>query len=110
MIINSDKEKKLVKYGLYKDSIRFLLFFFQAEKKSTIDMEKVSAKMSDNLKDKVSETEARELLVEMTNDTELHTKWISVIKVRNLSYIKMDKSFQLTDLWARCDTLIAQVK
>lgn len=110
MIINSDKEKKLIKYGLYKDSIRFLLFFFQGEKKSTIDMEKVSAKLSDNLKDKISETEARELLVEMTNDTELHTKWISVIKVRNLSYLKMDKSFQLTDLWAKCDALIAQVK
>ncbi len=110
MIINSDKEKKLVKYGLYKESIRFLLFFFQAEKKSTIEMDKVSAKMSDNLKDKISETETRELLIEMTNDTDLHSNWISVIKVRNLNYIKMDKSFQMTDLWTKCDTLIAQLK
>jgi len=110
MIINSGKEKKLVKYGLYKESIRFLLFFFQAEKKSTIEMDKVSAKMSDNLKDKISETETRELLIEMTNDTDLHSNWISVIKVRNLNYIKMDKSFQMTDLWTKCDTLIAQLK
>jgi chromatin licensing and DNA replication factor 1 len=114
MIINSDKEKKLAKYGLYKDSIRFLLFFFQAEKKSTINMETVNTRMADNLKEKLSETEVRELLVEMTNDSDLHceanTKWISVIRVRNLSYIKMDRAHQLNDLWARCDKLIEQLK
>lgn len=114
MVINSDKEKKLMKYGLYKDSIRFLLFFFQAEKKSTLEFEKINTKMADNLKGKVqSDTETRELLLEMVNDVNLHggnnLKWISSIRVRNITYIKMDKSFQLNDLWAKCDKLISQL-
>lgn len=114
MVINSDKEKKLQKYALYKDSIRFLLFFFQAEKKSTLEFEKINVKMADNLKGKVqSDTETRELLLEMVNDNNLHgennAKWISSIRVRNLTYIKMDKSFQLNDLWAKCDRLISQL-
>jgi len=113
MIINSDKEKKIVKYGHYKESIRFLLFFFQSEKKSTIEYEKIVLKLADNLKDKLSEMECRELLNEMCNDTSLHSsesvKWMSCIKVRNLSYIKMDKSFQLNELWAKCDKLISEL-
>ena len=113
MIVNSDKEKKIVKYGHYKESIRFLLFFFQSEKKSTIEYEKIVLKLADNLKDKLSEMECRELLNEMCNDTSLHSiesvKWMSCIKVRNLSYIKMDKSFQLNDLWAKCDKLISEL-
>lgn len=110
MIINSDKEKNLVKYGLYKDSIRFLVFYFQAEKKSTIDMEKILAKLADNLKEKITDTECRDLLNEMLNDKNLHEKWITSIRVRNLTYIKMDKSFQMNDLWAKCDKLIADLK
>lgn len=114
MVINSDKEKKLQKYALYKDSIRFLLFFFQAEKKSTLEFEKINTKMADNLKGKVqSDTETRELLLEMISDVNLHgennLKWISSIRVRNITYIKMDKSFQLNDLWAKCDKLISQL-
>jgi len=111
MVVNSDKEKKLVKYANYKEAIRFLLFFFQAEKKSTLELEKITPKLSDKLKDKLSETECRELLTEIINDSGLFnesgSKWISVIKVRNLNYLKMDKSFQLNDLWAKCDKLIS---
>lgn len=114
MVINSDKEKKTVRYGLYKDTIRFLLFFFQSEKKSTIEMEKIMIKLAENLKGKISEIEARELLTEMIADSNLHgengTKWITTIKVRNINYIKMDKSFQLNDLWAKCDKLIVSLK
>jgi len=70
--------------------------------------------MADNLKGKVqSDTETRELLLEMVNDVNLHgennLKWISSIRVRNITYIKMDKSFQLNDLWAKCDKLISQL-
>lgn len=111
MVINSDKEKKLVKYANYKEAIRFLLFFFQAEKKSTLELEKIIPKLSDKLKDKLSETECRELLTELMSDSDLYSesgsKWITVIKVRNLNYLKMDKSFQLNDLWAKCDKLIS---
>lgn len=114
MIVNSDKEKKTVKYGLYKDTIRFLLFFFQSEKKSTIEMEKIMVKLTENLKTKISEIETRELLTEMIGDSHLHaengTKWITSIKVRNINYVKMDKSFQLNDLWAKCDKLIVSLK
>lgn len=111
MIVNSDKEKKLVKYGLFKDAIRFLLFVFGAEKKSTLDMEKIQTKLADNLKEKLTETESRDLLNEICTETNLHgendTKWVTVIKVRNQNYIKMDKSFQLNDLWAKVDKMIA---
>lgn len=70
--------------------------------------------MAENFKGKVeSDSETRELLLEMINDTNLHgennLKWISSIRVRNLTYIKMDKSFQLNDLWAKCDKLISQL-
>lgn len=111
MIINSDKEKNLVKYNLYKDTVRFLLSYFQSEKKSTLELEKILSKLADNLKDRLSETESRDLLNEICTDSNLYgennLKWITVIKVRNLNYIKMDKSFQLNDLWAKCDKLIA---
>lgn len=113
MVINSDKEKNLKKYGLYKDTIRFLLFFFQSEKKSTIEFEKINTKLADNLKAKCTENESRDLLVELMNDKMLYgesgLKWITSIKVRNISYLKMDKSFQLNDLWAKCDKLIAEL-
>lgn len=112
MVVNSDKEKKTVKFGLYKDSIRFLLFFFQGEKKATIEMEKIQSKLADNLKEKLSETESRELLMDLINEQDLvsgekETKWISVIKVRNVNYIKMDKAFQMNDLWAKVDKMLA---
>lgn len=112
MVVNSDKEKKTVKYGLYKDSIRFLLFFFQGEKKATIELEKIHTQVANNLKEKLSETESRELLTDMLNEQDLicgekDTKWISIIKVRNVNYIKMDKAFQMNDLWAKVDKMLA---
>ncbi len=111
MVINSDKEKKIVKYGLYKESIRFLLFFFQGEKKATLELEKIQSKLADNLKEKLSETESREMLMDMVNEKDIvngenETKWISVIKVRNVNYIKMDKAFEMNDLWAKVDKLL----
>lgn len=112
MVVNSDKEKKTVKYGLYKDCIRFLLFFFQGEKKATIELEKIHTQVANNLKEKLSETESRELLTDMLNEQDLicgenDTKWISIIKVRNVNYIKMDKAFQMNDLWAKVDKMLA---
>ena len=96
---------------MYKESIRFLLFFFQSEKKATIELEKIQSKLADNLKEKLSETESREMLMDMVNEKDIvngenETKWISVIKVRNVNYIKMDKAFEMNDLWAKVDKLL----
>lgn len=109
MIVNSDKEKKLARYSHYKEIIRFLLGYFQSEKKSTIEQDKVLAKLSDCLKEKVNELECRELLNDLCDFEKFNIKWISIIKVRNMNYIKMDKSFQLNDLWAKCDKLIEEL-
>ena len=109
MIINSDKEKKLARYGIYKEAIRFLLGFFQSEKKSTIEQDKVLSKLADNLKEKLNELDCRELLNELSDTEKFSMKWISTIKVRNLIYIKMDISFQLIDLWAKCDKMIEEL-
>ena len=109
MIINSDKEKKLARYTHYKEAIRFLLGFFQSEKKSTIEQDKVLTKLADNMKEKLNELDCRELLNELCDTEKFNMKWISTIKVRNINYIKMDKSFQLNDLWAKCDKMIEEL-
>jgi hypothetical protein len=109
MIINSDKEKNLARYNYYKEAIRFLLGYFQSEKKATIEQDKVLTKLADCMKEKINEFECREILNELADFNKFNMKWISVIKVRNINYIKMDKSFQLNDLWAKCDTMIQQL-
>lgn len=109
MIVNSDKEKKLARYAHYKEAIRFLLGFFQSEKKSTIEQDKVITKLADNMKEKLNELDCRELLNELCDLEKFNMKWISTIKVRNVNYIKMDKSFQLNDLWAKCDKMIEEL-
>jgi len=109
MIINSDKEKKLARYNHYKEAIRFLLGFFQSEKKSTIEQDKILTKLADNMKEKLNELDCRELLNELCDTEKFNMKWISTIKVRNINYIKMDKSFQLNDLWAKCDKMIEEL-
>jgi hypothetical protein len=69
MVLNSDREKQLVKISQVKEAIRFLLHFFQSEKKSTLELDKVCHKMSNNLKSvKLSELECRDLIKYMSSD------------------------------------------
>jgi hypothetical protein len=120
MVLNSDREKQLVKMSQVKEAIRFLLHFFQSEKKSTLDLDMVCHKMSENLKSvKLSELECRDLIKYMSSDdkseqifysTNGGEKWLNVIKVRNLFYLKMDKSFLLNDLNSKCDAEIERIK
>lgn len=119
MIINNDKEKMTTKYNSYKDLIRFLLFFFQSEKKSTLELDKVCKKAADSTKGALNELECRELIAEMSNDSkdvnlfinaENGKKWLNTIKVRNVQYLQMDKSFQLNDLNVMVDKAIEKLK
>lgn len=118
MILNTDKDKTMVKYANYKEAIRFLSFFFQAEKKSTLELDKVCKKASENLKGSLNELQCKELFQEMSSDSkEINMfmnpegkKWLNTIKVRNVFYLQMDKSFQLNDLFAVCDAAIEKLK
>lgn len=109
MVVNSSKEKLKARYGHYKEIIRFLLGYFQSEKKSTIEQDKLLTKLSDSFKEKLNELECREILNELCDLEKFNLKWICVIKVRNINWIKMDKSFQLNDLWAKCDKLLEEL-
>lgn len=115
MVVNSDKEKTLVKYGIYKETVRLLAFYFQSEKKSVIEFDKVSAKLADNLKSKLSDFECRDMLKELTADGESNMfvidnkKWLNMIKVRNVFYVQMDKAFQMNDLFNICDKAIEKL-
>ena len=94
------------------------MFFFDSEKKSTLELDKVCQKMKENSKCGMGELECRELLLEsMSGDDkeknllfDCEKKWLSVIKVRNVSYVKMDKSFQINFLHAICDKQIEALK
>jgi len=115
MILNSEKEKSLAKYGHYKEAIRFLMFHFQAEKKSVLEFDKCCLKMSESSKDKLTETECRELVKIMTGNENTNIfviegkKWLNILKVRNIFYIQMDKTIQLNDLNAICDKAIESI-
>lgn len=119
MVLNSDKEKTLAKYVQIKDMIRFLMFFFDAEKKTTLELDKCCLKMKENSKAGLGELECRDmLLVNMAGDDpvanvfrdESGKKWLNIIKVRNVSYLKMDKSFQLNFLNNLCDQHTEKIK
>lgn len=112
MIVNNDKEKLNSKYNNYRDIVRFLLFYFQSEKKSTLEMDKVCKKVCDSTKGGLNELECRELITEMSHESkdvnlffnaENGKKWLNIIKVRNVQYIQMDKSFHLNDLNLKID-------
>ncbi len=115
MIVNSDKEKSLAKYGHYKEAIRFLMFHFQAEKKSVIEFDKCSLKMSESSKAKLTEIECRDLIKSMTGEAPENMfiigdkKWLNILKVRNVFYLQMDKTLQLNDLTAICDKAIEKL-
>ena len=115
MIINSEKEKSLAKLGHYKEAIRFLMFHFQAEKKSVVEFDKCCVKMSDSSKAKLTESECRELIMSMTGDSSENMfvlnekKWLNILKVRNVFYLQMDKSMQLNDLTGICDKAIDNI-
>ncbi|CAF0851365.1 unnamed protein product [Brachionus calyciflorus] len=119
MIVNNDKEKMTTKYSHYKEATRFLLFFFQSEKKSTIEFDKVCKKAVDNLKGSLNELECRDLLTEMSHDSkqlnlfineETGKKWLNLIKVRNIQYLQMDKAFQLNELNSFVDKALERLK
>jgi chromatin licensing and DNA replication factor 1 len=114
MIINSDKEKQLVRYGQYKDTVRFISFFFQAEKKTTLELDKVANKLSQNLNNALNELEAKQMITDLSNEDRLlgkeNQKWINIIKVRGLSYVKIDKSFEFNDLYSKCEQMIKDLE
>lgn len=118
MIINNDKEKMTSKYNSYKDIVRFLLFYYQSEKKSTLEMDKVCKKVADSTKGNLNELECRELITEMSHESkhlnlfinaDSGKKWLNIIKVRNVQYIQMDKSFQLNDLNLMIDKALEEL-
>jgi hypothetical protein len=115
MVMNSDKEKMKTKLNNYKAAVRFLAFYFQAEKKSTIEFDKVCQKMADNMKPNLNELECRELFVSMAGDEQNksifilnETKWLNIIKVRNTQYLQIDKTVKLNDLFTICDKQLEQ--
>lgn len=116
MVVNSDKEKLTVKYRNFKESVRFLVNFFLAEKKSVLELDKCVKKMSENSKAMLTEIECRELLTEMSTEdlkanmfVKEEKRWLKLIKVRNMTYLQLDKSFEFNDLIAICDKALAQL-
>jgi len=111
MIMNSDKEKNLEKLQNYKLATRFLDFFYNSEKKSTLDFDKVCAKMHSNMSAKLNEMECRQLILDMIELDEIFAdgaaKWLKIVKVRNVQYLSMDKSFKLSELIAKCEKSIS---
>ena len=112
MILNSEKEKKISKYSNYKEAIRFLLGFYQAEKKSTLEVERVCTKMAECLKGKFDEMQAKEFLNEISDDANFAPsgkKWLTLLKVRNVNYVQLEKSLQINDLWSIMDKIISNL-
>lgn len=117
MIMNSDEEKTLVKLKHFKEAVRFLAFFYQAEKKSTLELDMVAKKMSDQFKE-LSEIQCKELLYEMagkdaTGECILvvnDKKWLNLLNVRKLQYLQLEKSFKLNDLLTLCDKEIEKIQ
>lgn len=116
MVVHNEKEKLIVKYRTYMEAVRFISNFFFTEKKSTLDLDRVSIKMAENLKTNVlSELESRNMLIEMANPESIlvngeKKKWLNIITVRNIQYLQMDKTFQLNDLAAICQKHIDMKK
>ena len=102
MIINSETEKRSRLLGKYTDCIRFVKSYFHAEKKATIDLENVCNKMHDSLLSyKANEYEV--IVRELCKD---FPDWMSIIKVREKQYVKIDKKIELNDLLANVDSMI----
>jgi len=140
MVLNSDKEQQLSKLANQKEAIRFLLHFFQAEKKATLQLDLVCSKLAQNLKGKYNESEARDLIKQMATSTTTSTtttttekkdetttttsteasmvfvnaesgkKWLNTVQVRKVFYLQMEKSLNINDLHAICDKEIERVK
>lgn len=106
MVINSDKEKRLQMLEKYTDCVRCIKSYFQSEKKATIDIEQVCLKMHESLR--VHTIQECEVIVkELCNDFK---QWISIIKVRNVTYVKLDKTIDLNLLIKQINDFIEQVK
>ena len=102
MIVNSDKTKRLQLLDKYSECIRFIKSYFQAEKKATIDLETVSKKMHESLNSHTA-NECEEIIREMCKD---FNKWICIIKVRQLEYVKTEKKFELSELLTNVASMI----
>ena len=106
MIMNSDKEKRLQLLEKYTECVRFVKSFFQAEKKATIDLETVCKKMHESLKCHTA-NECEEIVKELCKD---FNNWISVIKVRQQQYVKIDKTIELTEILTKVSTMVEALK
>jgi hypothetical protein len=115
MVIKTDeKDKFIVKYRSFTEATRFIVNFFQSEKKSTLEMDKVLRKMSQSMKtNAMNEIECRELINEMASDEAIfaraNKKWLNFIKVRGQTYIQIDKTMTLNELIDICEDAVAQL-
>ena len=106
MVINSDKEKRLQQLEKYAENVRFVKSYFQAEKKATIDLESVCKKMHESIKSQTS-NECEEMVRELCKD---FSNWISVIKVRQQQYVKIDKTIELNEILTKITLMIDTTK
>lgn len=103
MVTNNDKERRLVKLDRYVECAKFLKSYYQAEKKCTIDIELICAKMFDSLRGRIqAASECEELIRSMCTD---FVGWISIVKLRNIEYVKLNKATELSGILGKIETM-----
>jgi hypothetical protein len=103
MVTNNDKEKRLVQLDKYVECSKFLKSYFQAEKKCTIDIELICAKMFDSLRGTTTTAaECEELVRSLCVD---FAAWISIVKLRNIEYVKLNKAVELNEILSKIEIM-----
>jgi hypothetical protein len=107
MITNNDKEKRLAQLDKYVECAKFLKSYYQAEKKCTIDIELICAKMFDSLRGRTqTASECEELIRALCAD---FSTWISIVKLRNIEYVKLNKAIELSEILIKIDAMKKEV-
>lgn len=106
MVTNSEKEKRLVLVDKYTESARFLKSYFSAEKKGILELDNVCIKMYESLRSWTPH-ECEQIIREIGND---FSEWLSIVKVRQSQYVKLEKSIDINDIYAKIDNMIKTLK
>jgi len=97
---NVDKEAAL--YSRLPELAKFLRNIFVAEKKGVLPLEAVIQKLDNSFRIKLSSQEMEEHIRQLCK---LIPMWTSIINVRKVNYLKLDKNVELAKVIKRLEIL-----
>lgn len=103
MTITPNAVKETALYSRLPDLAKFLRNIFVAEKKGVLSLQAMIQKLDNSFRTKLTSQEIEEHIRQLCK---LIPTWISILNVRKVDYLKLDKNVELAKIIKRLEILI----